>query len=216
MCLLVIQVLDSPNQLSPASKGLSAKATRQKLRKIALLHIYEYKILPSRLLLKNVRREDDKQYGSGAFSNVFCGLYDGHKVAIKQLKLFVMSSESRQRQVKQVRYCFILLRDYSLMILLLQAFHRESVIWYGLLHKNIVPFLGVSQDVIGDSLCMVLPWYGNGSLRGHLDKAYAEGRYHDTEESLKMTLTQWVSRAISYTSVHNTHHRRSFAISRWV
>ena len=76
------------------------------------------------------------------------------------------------------------------MILLLQAFHRESVLWYGLLHKNIVPFLGVSQDVIGESLCMVLPWYEHGSLREHLDDAYVERRYHNAEENFKMVLTR--------------------------
>ena len=90
------------------ARGLSSLQIRRKLRKIALLHVNKYEILPSELLLRDVRREDDRQYGSGAFSNVFCGLYDGRKVAVKQLKLFVLASDTRRQQVKQVCYCSML------------------------------------------------------------------------------------------------------------
>lgn len=77
----------------------------------------------------------------------------------------------------------------------LQMFHREAVLWKGLLHEHVVPFLGVSEDAIRGSPCMVLPWYESGSLREHLPRMHMNNEW--AGDGATATLSRWVSRKFS-------------------
>ena len=104
-CLL-LQVLDSPVMLDATTGGSPFFVVRNKFRKLSLQHANEYNILPSALFLRSVHRTDNKQHGAGSFSTVYCGTYDGLKVALKQLKVYVLSAESEKQKVKKVSRTF--------------------------------------------------------------------------------------------------------------
>lgn len=92
--------------LDATTGGSPFFVVRNKFRKLSLQHANEYNILPSALFLRNVRRIDSKQHGAGSFSTVYCGIYDGHKVALKQLKVYVLSAESEKQKVKKASRVF--------------------------------------------------------------------------------------------------------------
>ena len=119
---LRVQVLDSPVLPSATSGGMPFYHFRNKLRKLSLKHADKYNILPTTLFLRGVERPDNKQYGAGAFSNVYCGTYGGVKVALKQLRVYVMSPESEKQSVKRVRSRF-----YDRCSLLMMCIFRHSI-----------------------------------------------------------------------------------------
>lgn len=72
-----------------------------------------------------------------------------------------------------------------------QLFCRESLLWKNLIHDNILPFFGVSDDVFPDSLCMVIPWMENGSLINHLDRLLSRDQLVGDEYAT--AVNKWVS-----------------------
>ena len=58
------------------------------------------------------------------------------------------------------------------MIAVDKAFHHEAVTWSQIKHPNIVPFYGISNDVLQDqereSLCILSPWMSNGNIMVYL------------------------------------------------
>ena len=95
--LTILKMLESPVLLDATRGTPQFVLYRNKLRKLALKHVYKYDILPSALFLRDVRRIDNKQYGAGAFSDVFCGMYHNNKVALKKLRV----PESEKQKVKK-------------------------------------------------------------------------------------------------------------------
>ena len=98
-------MLDLPTLPDAASLGLSTVQIRSRLKKIVLLHVQAYDVLPSGFLLRDVQCDIYKQYGAGAFSTVYCGTYGGRKVAVKQLRVYASSPESVKQDVKRVSRC---------------------------------------------------------------------------------------------------------------
>jgi serine/threonine protein kinase len=49
-----------------------------------------------------------------------------------------------------------------------QRFYKEALIWEGLHHPFILPFLGIDTDTFPSSLCMVSPWMENGTVLVYL------------------------------------------------
>ena len=183
-------MLDSDDLPVLATESSSNIQIRSKLRKIALLHVNEYNILPSTLFLQNVRLGDVTPYGAGAFSNVYRGTYGQRMVALKQLKVYLSTSDAmKQEMVKVIKYPSLVTARF--LMICSQMFHREATLWKGLLHDHVVPFLGVSEDAFGRSPCMVLPWYERGSLRDHLPRMHMKNEWSD--DGASATLSRWVS-----------------------
>ncbi|KAJ7805838.1 hypothetical protein B0H14DRAFT_2610991 [Mycena olivaceomarginata] len=72
-----------------------------------------------------------------------------------------------------------------------KEFFHEALIWRQLRHPNILPFLGISDELFAPSLCMISPWMENGSLIRFLEN----NPLHDRFESYIEPLTK-----------HNVHH----------
>ncbi|KAJ7202309.1 kinase-like domain-containing protein [Mycena pura] len=49
-----------------------------------------------------------------------------------------------------------------------QGFCKEALIWEGLHHPFILPFLGLDSNTFPSSLCMVSPWMENGTVLAYL------------------------------------------------
>ena len=73
----------------------------------------------------------------------------------------------------------------------MQSFYRESLLWKNLEHENVLPFLGVTEDVFKDSICMVIPWMEHGSLRHYLDHQRSSGSL--VGDQLVFAIENWVS-----------------------
>ncbi|THH32447.1 hypothetical protein EUX98_g1713 [Antrodiella citrinella] len=145
------KVLDSPVLPNAVNGGIIFFEYRNKLRKLCLKVANNHSLLPAALILKDVRTIDSVQRAGGGNADVFCGTYHENRVALKRLRVYMMSTDTQKEKIRQ-------------------AFYRESILWKGLVHEHIAPFLGVSEDVFGGLICMVLPWFDNGNVRSHLDK----------------------------------------------
>jgi serine/threonine protein kinase len=82
----------------------------------------------------------------GDHVDVWEGTYQGSRVAIRYYNI---SAEDELEDVKK-------------------RFYGEVVVWKRLIHRNIVPFLGVAASSDPIPLCMVSPWMENGELRKYL------------------------------------------------
>jgi len=63
-----------------------------------------------------------------------------------------------------------------------KAFYRESLLWKNLILDHVVPLLGVSEDVFGGTICMVLPWMERGSLLHYIDEEKRKGNLSGDSE----------------------------------
>ncbi|KAF8210526.1 kinase-like domain-containing protein, partial [Mycena galopus ATCC 62051] len=63
-----------------------------------------------------------------------------------------------------------------------QQFCREAVVWKGLNHEFVLPFLGIDDETFPPALCMVSPWMKQGTVlkylkdrgRGEIDRLTLE------------------------------------------
>ncbi|KDQ49539.1 hypothetical protein JAAARDRAFT_42767 [Jaapia argillacea MUCL 33604] len=97
-----------------------------------------------------LRITSNEPIGAGTFSNVYCGRFGQHDVAIKIIREF--RSNGDDRNIKEKR------------------FSVEAIFWHFLKHENLVPFLGVSSIIplfpkaSEAPLCLVSEWMPHGTL----------------------------------------------------
>ncbi|TCD66074.1 hypothetical protein EIP91_001832 [Steccherinum ochraceum] len=149
------KVLDSA-AFPVAAVGGEIHRYRNQLRKLSLKLSITHGILPTLVLLEGVQTEG-QQAGAGAFADVYIGTLHGEKVALKRLRVYLMATEGQKEQMKQL-------------------FYRESLLWKNLMHDHIVPFIGVAETVFPGTVCMVLPWMENGSLRHYVERIRNDGK----------------------------------------
>ncbi|PBK74604.1 kinase-like protein [Armillaria solidipes] len=97
---------------------------------------------------RDVTREWANPVGGGGFADIWKGRLHDTQVCLKVLRIF-LSEKARER----------LLRD----------FRREAIVWKQLCHPNILPFLGVSEDLFAPSYCLISPWMINGNIMSYLE-----------------------------------------------
>jgi len=119
---------------------------RRRIHRLLVKLSLKYNVLPASLFLHGVKFSGEECHSSGSFADIYLGELDGSQVALKRLRMFQMVDESRRTQLQR-------------------AFHHESLIWRGLDHPHILPFLGVDNSVFKRSPCMVSPWMGYGNVR---------------------------------------------------
>ncbi|TCD67147.1 hypothetical protein EIP91_000431 [Steccherinum ochraceum] len=122
---------------------------RGRLRRLSLKIAVTFNILPGTLRLKGVQCGSREYHLAGAFADVFMGTYGELKVALKRVRVYIMTEDELKDELEK-------------------AFYRESILWKNLTHEHVLPFLGISDDAIPSSLCIVSPWMSNGSLRSYL------------------------------------------------
>lgn len=81
-----------------------------------------------------------KVVGSGAFGDVYRGMWGEKDVALKVLRVLDFQS------------------SYATLL-------REIIIWRQLRHPNIQPFLGVDSQLFPSRLAVASKWEGNGSVK---------------------------------------------------
>lgn len=102
---------------------------------------------------------------SGSFGDVWEGIYNEKRVAIKALRVYKDQDVQKVRKVTRPGLLILLAPAANYRN---QEFCKEVVIWKRISHPNIVPFLGVSET--SAPLCMVSEWMPKGTLREYVWK----------------------------------------------
>lgn len=104
-------------------------------------------VLPSSfyILQEEIVKTSPQAVAGGGFSDVYEGEYKGQKVALKVLRMY----DKENLKKTQKNFC------------------KEAILWKGLNHPNIVPFLGIANIEIFP-LCMVSAWMTHGNLLSYL------------------------------------------------
>jgi len=103
---------------------------------------------------------------SGSFGDVWEGICNDKRVAIKALRVYKRDDIQNVRKVSHhIQYY---LSPAPPVDCRHQVFCKEVVIWKRISHPNVVPFLGVSEAPT--PLCMVSEWMPNGNVRDYVGK----------------------------------------------
>ncbi|KAK7000664.1 kinase-like domain-containing protein, partial [Favolaschia claudopus] len=119
-----------------------ANTARKLMQRIAEAHDQ----LPTSLFITGVQDPDKHPTFSGGFGDVHCAFYDGKRVALKRIRMFT----SELTNPKRLKFC------------------REALVWQGLRHPFILPFLGIDRTSFAPSFCMVSPWMKHGTILNFL------------------------------------------------
>ncbi|KIY62613.1 kinase-like protein [Cylindrobasidium torrendii FP15055 ss-10] len=104
-------------------------------------------IVPSSFFCREVEKQGSYPIYGGGFADIYRGNLGSWKVAIKVLRFFTTGSE-RDKLLKDCR--------------------REALLWRQLDHPNILPFLGINDELFYPSFCLISPWLENGSVNNFL------------------------------------------------
>ncbi|TCD66172.1 hypothetical protein EIP91_001726 [Steccherinum ochraceum] len=174
----VWKVLDSV-ALPLASTHQQFSAYEDKLRSVSIRLSILHGILSTALFLSGATCLDSNSLaGIGTFADVFVGTFRGEKVALKRLRVYMSGS---QKTVMK------------------QLFFRESLLWKNLVHEHIVPFIGVAEDIFPGTICMVIAWMDNGSLRSYMEGLWRKGELVEAKyvEATERWLLQ-IAHGLSY------------------
>ncbi|KAK0188261.1 kinase-like domain-containing protein [Armillaria mellea] len=105
-------------------------------------------IVPSSFSSRNVVKEGTNPICGGGFADIWKGRLQDAQVCLKVLRLFI-PEKAREK----------LLRDFC----------QETLVWRQLRHPNILPFLGVSEELFAPSYCLISLWMINGNIMSYLE-----------------------------------------------
>ena len=139
-------------------------------------------LLPaSHIIPKGLIQTTEYPIASGGFGDIWEGIYDEKRVAIKALRVY---KEDDIRKVRKVSHPAFPI-PIPLVDCHYQVFCKEAVIWRRISHPNIVPFIGVSEAPI--PLCMISEWMLNGHVRDYAQK---------NPEISRLQLVRWLESAL--------------------
>ncbi|KAJ6573535.1 kinase-like domain-containing protein [Mycena vulgaris] len=104
--------------------------------------------LPSSLFITGVTDHDEHPTFCGGFGDIYRASHHGSTVAVKRIRMFRASSDSRSR----LEFC------------------REALVWQTLEHKYVLPLIGIDRESFPSSFCMVSPWMKRGTLLKYLNE----------------------------------------------
>lgn len=169
--IFVYQMLESKSTDSlNADADAAVRYPRSQLIRLVLDLSLKCQQVPSALFLKGVKRTDTETRAAGGFADIYRGTWSSQDIAIKCLRIFILSPESQKARLRQVSNLEISVSLSSIQVvyrrlsigspycgtiynidmcsrstvLLLMSFHIHSA-WY---------YLGWNV-VTSDSICIV-------------------------------------------------------------
>ncbi|KAJ7301263.1 kinase-like domain-containing protein, partial [Mycena albidolilacea] len=106
-------------------------------------------MLPSSLFIIGVTGKEDRPTSGGGYADIYRASYGDQTVALKYMRPVQCMPSSDLRRI-HLKFC------------------REALVWKGLRHPYILPFLGVEGNDFPLSLCLVSPWMEHGTVLNHL------------------------------------------------
>ncbi|KAJ7468570.1 kinase-like domain-containing protein [Mycena latifolia] len=104
--------------------------------------------LPSAIFITGVTGRDRYAIFGGGFADVYRASYQGKAVALKRLREHVDNESAGSIRLK---------------------FCQEALVWQNLDHPHVLRLIGIDRDTFSPSLCMVLPWMGQGKIEKYLE-----------------------------------------------
>ncbi|KAF7347172.1 Kinase-like protein [Mycena venus] len=105
--------------------------------------------LPSSLFISGVTGKEERPTFGGGFGDIFRASYGKQIVALKYMRVVQYMRGSDLRCIR-LKFC------------------REALVWKGLEHPHILPFLGIEAETFPLPLCMVSPWMKHGTVLNYL------------------------------------------------
>ncbi|KAJ3872329.1 kinase-like domain-containing protein, partial [Lentinula edodes] len=112
----------------------------------------KYRILPSSMILREIEREGQNSVSGGGFADIWRGAVNNQSVCLKVLRL-VIEPDAEQ-------------------------FCNEALLWRQLKHPNILPLLGVNEEIFAPSFCLVSPWMANKDIITYLKANPTHSRHN--------------------------------------
>ncbi|KAJ3862367.1 hypothetical protein EV359DRAFT_10643, partial [Lentinula novae-zelandiae] len=109
----------------------------------------KYQILPSSMILQEIEREGQNPVGGGGFADIWRGAVNNQSVCLKVLRLVIEPDEEVRQRIRR-QFC------------------NEALLWRQLKHPNILPLLGVNEEIFSPSFCLVSPWMANKDIITYL------------------------------------------------
>ena len=102
-------------------------------------------------------------------ADIYLGRYQGKRVALKKVRL--MKNREALRQV-----CIsVISPPLDCAFIKSQAQRQEAIIWRQLKHDNIMPLIGICDNLISGCDLLVSPWMENGDLPTFIKSTEAKG-----------------------------------------
>ncbi|KAF9019547.1 kinase-like protein [Hymenopellis radicata] len=151
------------DQLQQELDKVTAEDSEHQQKCVKCLRVLSQKhdILPSQLYIRKASFGppfNTTRLGGGGFSDIYQASIEGELVCVKSLRVHQTGGHSVEHMKK--------------------ALCHEALIWRQAAHENILPFYGVSDDIVPDGLCFISPWMKHGNVREYLH-AHPE---HDCRE----------------------------------
>ncbi|KAJ4464264.1 kinase-like domain-containing protein [Lentinula lateritia] len=134
----------------------------------------KYQILPSSMILREIEREGQNPVGGGGFADIWRGAVNNQSVCLKVLRLVIEPDEEVRQRIRR-QFC------------------NEALLWRQLKHPNILPLLGVNEEIFSPSFCLVSPWMANKDIITYL-KANPTHSRHNVLTEIAAGLTYLHSR----------------------
>ncbi|KAK0188292.1 kinase-like domain-containing protein [Armillaria mellea] len=111
-----------------------------------LLKVAErYLVVPTRLVISNIRCDFKRIVNGGAYADIYRGRMRGIDVCLKVLRIFTNGEMKPRGDIRK-------------------EFGREALVWRNLQHPNVLRFIGVNDDLFYPSFCLISPWMKNGDI----------------------------------------------------
>ncbi|KAF9004863.1 kinase-like protein [Hymenopellis radicata] len=154
----------------------------------------QHDILPDSFFCRGIQILGSRPVRGGGFADIWMGtMSSGRKpVCLKILRVFTNGSD-RTKTFK--------------------ALCHEALVWRQLRHPNILPFLGVNDDLFAPGFCLVSKWMANGNINEFLMKHPSHDRLQSIIEIAKAFGTCIISILKLFTLIFVVYVFRSFNIT---
>lgn len=123
--------------------------------------------VPSPLFVRGVTLLQREAAFGGGFADVYKASYRGQIVALKRLRVF--QNQPNYGITRKVNETIISIVYFSDCVSACQGLCREALMWGGLSHPHVLPFLGADSVTFPSSLpCLVSPWMWHGTIVEYL------------------------------------------------
>ena len=102
-------------------------------------------LLPSPFQISICFDRSEEALYSGGYADVWMGKHQGHKVAVKVLKVYSTSNLDKITSVRHHPRLFKVCIEELMVIVIAQTFCKEVVTWKNLCHPNVLPLMGLTM-----------------------------------------------------------------------
>ncbi|KAF8904847.1 kinase-like domain-containing protein [Mucidula mucida] len=108
----------------------------------------QYDLLPDSFICRDVKKEGESAIWGGGFADIWQGTLSTTRkpVCLKILRLFVTTDRTK----------------------MFKAVCHEALVWRQLRHPNVLPFVGINNDLFAPCFCLISEWMKNGNIMGFL------------------------------------------------